>query len=163
MFVAIDRTSKFVFVELYEKAGKMNAAKFLRHLIKACPYTIHTILTDNGIQFTERKGNSQALEHIFDRVCRENDIEHRLTKVGHPWSLREQAVIQWITAPESGQVEKMNRTLKEGEMRIAVNVKRYHYSSHEQLREHLQTFVNAYNFAKRLKTLKRTDRLRVCH
>ena len=156
MFVAIDRTSKFVFVELYEKAGKMNAAKFLRHLIKACPYTIHTILTDNGIQFTERKGNSQALEHIFDRVCRENDIEHRLTKVGHPWSLREQAVIQWITAPESGQVEKMNRTLKEA------SVKRYHYSSHEQLRGHLQTFVDAYNFAKRLKTLKRTDSLRVC-
>lgn len=54
MFVAIDRTSKFVFVELYEKAGKINAAKFLRHLIKACPYKIHTILTDN-VLCKERK------------------------------------------------------------------------------------------------------------
>jgi len=134
MFVAIDRTSKFVFVELYEKAGKMNAAKFLRRLIKACPYKIHTILTDNGVQFTERKTNTMALEHIFDRVCRENGIEHRLTKVNHPWT--------------NGQVERMNRTLKEA------TVKRYHYSSHDQLREHIQTFVNAYNFAKRLKTLK---------
>jgi len=79
MFVAIDRTSKFVFVELYEKAGKMNAAKFLRHLVEACPYKIHTVLTDNGIQFTERKGSSRA--HIFDRVSLENEIEHRLTKV----------------------------------------------------------------------------------
>jgi len=42
----------------------------------------------------------------------------------------------------------MNRTLKEA------TVKRYHYSSHDQLREHLQTFVDAYNFAKRLKTLQ---------
>ena len=67
MFVAIDRTSKFVFVELYEKAGKMNAEKFLRHLIEACPYKIHTILTDNGIQFTEKKGNIRV--HNFDRVC----------------------------------------------------------------------------------------------
>lgn len=134
MFVAIDRTSKFAFVELYEKAGKMNAAKFLRHLIRACPYKIHTILTDNGVQFTERSANLTAPTHIFDRVCRENDIEHRLTKVNHPWT--------------NGQVERMNRTLKEA------TVKRYHYSSHDQLREHVQTFVDAYNFAKRLKTLR---------
>jgi transposase-like protein len=134
MFVAIDRTSKFVFVELHEKAGKINAAKFLRHLIKTCPYKIHTILTDNGVQFTERKANSMALEHIFDRICRETGIEHRLPKVNHPWT--------------NGQVERMNRTLKEA------TVKRHHYSSHSQLREHIQTFVNAYNFAKRLKPLR---------
>ena len=134
MFVAIDRTSKFVFVELYEKAGKMNAARFLRHLIKVCPYKIHTVLTDNGVQFTERKTNTMAFEHIFDRTCRENGIEHRLTKVNHPWT--------------NGQVERMNRTLKEA------TVRRYHYTTHDQLRQHLQTFVNAYNFAKRLKTLR---------
>ena len=63
-----------------------------------------------------------------------NGIECRLTKPNHPWS--------------NGQVERMNRTLKEA------TVKRYHYESHDQLREHLQTFVNAYNFAKRLKTLR---------
>ena len=134
MFVAIDRTSKFVFVELYEKAGKMNAARFLRHLVKACPYQIHTVLTDNGVQFTERKTNTTAFEHIFDRTCSENGIEHRLTKVSHPWT--------------NGQVERMNRTLKEA------TVKRYHYSTHVQLREHIKTFVNAYNFSKRLKTLR---------
>jgi hypothetical protein len=39
LFVAIDRTSKFAFAEPYEKAGKMNAAKFLHHLIEAVPYT----------------------------------------------------------------------------------------------------------------------------
>ena len=33
-------------------------------------------------------------------------------------------------------------------------IKRYHYESHDQLREHLQRFLMAYNFAKRLKTLK---------
>jgi len=30
---------------------------------------------------------------------------------------------------------------------------RYHYDSHHQLRQHIQTFLDAYNFAKRLKTL----------
>ena len=52
MFVAIDRVSKFVYVELLEKYGKMEAAQFLRNLIKALLYKIHTILTDTGIQFT---------------------------------------------------------------------------------------------------------------
>src|SRR3954447_26332315 len=33
LFVAIDRTSKFAFAELHEKAGKMAAAGFLRNLI----------------------------------------------------------------------------------------------------------------------------------
>jgi len=42
----------------------------------------------------------------------------------------------------------MNRTLKEA------TVHRYHYDSHQQLRRHLDDFVNAYNFGRRLKTLK---------
>ncbi len=112
----------------------MEAAQFLRNLIKAVPYKIHTILTDNGIQFTNRKVDTFAWMHIFDRVCCENEIEHRLTKVKHPWT--------------NGQVERMNRTLKDA------TVKRYYYDNHHQLRQHLYNFVNAYNFAKRLKTLK---------
>jgi hypothetical protein len=42
----------------------------------------------------------------------------------------------------------MNRTLKEA------TVRRYHYETHRQLREHLEAFLNAYDFAKRLKTLR---------
>ena len=134
MFVAIDRTSKFAFVRLVEKAGKMAAAQFLRDLIEALPYRVHTILTDNGIQFTNRSCDKHAGRHIFDRVCDENQIEHRLTKINHPWT--------------NGQVERMNRTLKDA------TVKHYYYDTHAQLKDHLETFVTAYNFAKRLKTLK---------
>ena len=50
--------------------------------------------------------------------------------------------------PDNGQVERMNRTLKDA------TVKRYHSESHDQLRQHLHAFVQAYNFARRLKTLK---------
>lgn len=37
LFVAIDRTSKFAFVELHQEGGKMIAAQFLRNLIAAVP------------------------------------------------------------------------------------------------------------------------------
>lgn len=49
LFVAIDRTCKFVYVKLLEKCSKLQAADFLRNLIKTVPYKIHTILTDHGI------------------------------------------------------------------------------------------------------------------
>jgi hypothetical protein len=134
LFVAIDRTSKFAYAELHEKAGKMIAAQFLRNLIATVPYTIHIVLTDNGIQFTNQERHRYAFVHIFDRVCNEHAIEHRLTKIKHPWT--------------NGQVERMNRTIKEA------TVKRFHYDDHDQLRSHLADFVAAYNFARRLKTLK---------
>jgi transposase InsO family protein len=44
------------------------------------------MLTDTGIQFTNRALDALTFAHIFDRVCRENGIEHRLTKVRHPWT-----------------------------------------------------------------------------
>ena len=50
--------------------------------------------------------------------------------------------------PDNGQVERMNRTIKEA------TVRRYPYGSHDQLRRHLQLFIDAYNHARRLKTLR---------
>ena len=148
LFVGIDRTSKFAFVELHEKATTRVAADFLRHLIAAVPYRVHTVLTDNGIHFTDPKYPGSAVEevklalangelfrcHSFALACAQNNIDHRLTRPRHPWT--------------NGQVERMNRTLKEA------TVKRYHYDTHDQLRRHLDDFVAAYNFARRLKTLK---------
>ena len=61
LFVAIDRTSKYAFTELHEKATRRVAADFLLHLIKAVPYKIHTVLTDNGTHFTDPKGQSWSL------------------------------------------------------------------------------------------------------
>jgi transposase InsO family protein len=92
----------------------MEAAQFLRDLLQALPYRIHTVLTDNGIQFTNCALNAHAFAHIFDHVCSENGIEHRLTKVRHPWT--------------NGQVARMNRTIKEA------TVKRFHSDDHGQNR-----------------------------
>jgi transposase InsO family protein len=86
LFVAIDRTSKFAYAELHERQTRRIAADFLRRLIEVVPYQLHTVLTDNGIQFTHRKTDRWAFEHLFDRVCREHGIVHRLTRPNHPWT-----------------------------------------------------------------------------
>ena len=132
--MSIDRTSQFAYAELHPRATRLIARDFLIHLSKVVPYKIHTILTDNSIQFAARAGTEGYWLIPFDRFCEALGIEHRLTQINHPWT--------------NGQVERMNRTIKE------TTVKRYHYGSHAQLKEHLQTFLMAYNFAKRLKTLK---------
>ncbi len=137
LFVAIDRTSKFAVVQLADKANRRTAWEFLEHLLRVVPYRIHTILTDNGIQFAEQprnRGMAWSRSMRFDMICEANGIEHRLTKPNHPWT--------------NGQVERMNRTIKEA------TVKRFHYDSHEQLRSHLNDFIAAYNFGRRLKALK---------
>ena len=139
LYVGIDRTSKFAFVQLVTKTDRNSASAFLVDLIEAVPYKIHTVLTDNGIQFTfppryADGPTARYMTHMFDMRCQENGIEHRLTKIKHPWT--------------NGQVERMNRTIKEA------NVKRYHYDSHSQFKRHLGDFITAYNFARRLKTLK---------
>ena len=130
---------KFAFVQLVDKANRVTASAFLTALVKAVPYKIHTVLTDNGIQFRlppryADGPTARFVTHMFEMRCRENSIEHRFTKIGHPWT--------------NGQVERMNRTIKEA------TVQRYHYDTHAQLKRHLDNFVNAYNFGRRLKTLK---------
>lgn len=138
LFVAIDRTSKFVVAKLYDRATMRSAREFLETLIKAVPYHISIVLTDNGIQFADlpknRNGVTAMLRvHPFDRICQTNGITHRLTKPNHPWT--------------NGQVERMNRTIKEA------TVNRYYYQTHEELQTHLDVFITAYNFAKRLKAI----------
>lgn len=68
------------------------------------------------VEKTDRK-TAWSRPMRFDMICEAHGIEHRLTKPNHPWS--------------NGQVERMNRTIKEA------TVKRFHYDSHEQLRTHL--------------------------
>jgi transposase InsO family protein len=147
LLVAIDRTSKFAFAQLHTQVTRRVAADFLRQLAATVPYKIHTVLTDNGIHFVQlqrrhpQPGEPQEMVapgqiqrvHSFELACTQLGIEHRLTRPNHPWT--------------NGQVERMNRTLKEATVRT------YHYENHDQLRAHLAAFLNAYNFAKRLKTL----------
>src|SRR4051794_34728931 len=77
------------FIQLHEAANVKSAVGFLQALIEAVPYTIHIVLTDNGIQFgdmpSRRTGPTARYRlHMFDRICREHGIEHRLTKPNIP-------------------------------------------------------------------------------
>ena len=149
MFLAIDRVSKFTYVEFHDSAGKMEGSAFLKNVVEVFPYKIHIVLTDNGMAFADLPKNRDRPStrllgpHIFDRVCIEHGIEHRLTKPYHPWT--------------NGQAERMNRTVKDA------TVHAFHYQTLLSLKAHLDAFITAYNFAKHLKSLRwRTPFQAIC-
>ncbi|MFI2349367.1 DDE-type integrase/transposase/recombinase [Streptomyces sp. NPDC019443] len=56
------------------------------------------MLTDNGKQFTARFGSGKPGETMFDRICRENGITHRLTRPQSPTT--------------TGKIERFHQTLR---------------------------------------------------
>ena len=76
------------------------------------------------IETTLRTGFTALMRgRLFDRGCRRHEIEHRFTKPKHPWT--------------NGQVERMNRTIKDA------TVRHYQYPTHAALQEHLATLLDA--------------------
>jgi transposase InsO family protein len=148
LFLAVDRVTKFAYVELHPRATKLIGAAFLRGVLAAFPYTLHTVLTDNGTPFADqpryRAGPTAALGgHPFDRICHAQGITHKLTRPYHPWT--------------NGQAERMVRTIKDA------TVKAFHYETRDGLAAHVLAFLAVYNFAKHLKSLRwRTPYLTLC-
>ncbi len=147
MFLATDRVSKFTVVEFHESAGKIQGAAFLRHVVAAFPSKIHTLLTDNDMAFADLPNNRHRYPemtalfggHLFDRVCREHGIAHKLTTPYQPST--------------NGPAERMNRTIKDA------TAKTYNYPCRDALKAHVLAFVSAYNFAKHLKAPPMADTL----
>lgn len=128
LFVAIDRATRWVFVQFKANKTAASARAFLKALHKACPIRINKLLTDNGKEFTDRLFASREREpsghHEFDQLCQELGIEHRLTKPRTPRT--------------NGMVERFNG-------RIADVLKTHRFNSREDMEQTLLRYVALYN------------------
>ncbi len=124
LFVAIDRATRWVFVQIRTDKSARSASSFLKALHKACPIKIQKLLTDNGKEFTDRLFANNAREpsgeHEFDQLCQALGIEHRLTKHRTPRT--------------NGMVERFNG-------RIADVLKTHHFNSAEDMGQTLMRDV----------------------
>ena len=128
LFVAIDRATRWVFVQFKANKTAASAHAFLKALHKACPVKISKLLSDNGKEFTDRLFSSRQREpsgnHEFDQLCKELGIEHRLTKPRTPKT--------------NGMVERFNG-------RIADVLKTHRFNSREDMQQTLTRYVALYN------------------
>lgn len=128
LFVAIDRATRWVFVQIKSHKTAAAARAFLNALHRACPIRMHKILTDNGKEFTDRLFASRERQasgnHEFDLLCSTLGIEHRLTRPRTPRT--------------NGMVERFNG-------RIADVLKTHCFTSGEDLAQTLMRYVALYN------------------
>ncbi len=84
-YVAIDRATRFVYLEILPDRRADTAAGFLERFLAGFPLAVHTVLTDNGSEFTDRFAVNKKNKphdkpsgaHAFDRLCTRHSIIHR--------------------------------------------------------------------------------------
>ena len=96
-YTAIDEYSRWRFVEAFEEHSSYSSAQFLEHLIKAFPYPIECVQTDNGQEFTKRFGSYGGSEKltVFQIRLADYGIKHKL--------------IRPFTPRHNGKVERSHR------------------------------------------------------
>jgi hypothetical protein len=140
-YVAIDRATRFVYLEILADRRAATAAAFLARFLDRFVLTVHTILTDNGSEFTDRFAVDKKAKphdkpsgtHPFDRLCAARAITHRLTRPFRPQT--------------NGLVERFNRRLGDHLARMPQNRAAHHrrFHDHAERDAYLHTFVANYN------------------
>jgi hypothetical protein len=139
-FVAIDRATRYVYVEIHAGRDGAAATGFLKRFLAHFPHDVHTILTDNGAEFTDRfavdKKNKPpgrpSGDHPFDQLCKQRGIDHRLTRPYHPQT--------------NGMVERFDRRITEAIGREEKRGSgRRTFTCHADRDAFLRKFVHDYN------------------
>jgi transposase len=141
VFVAIERITRFAYVQIVTQRDGLTIAACLERFLAAFAHPVHTILTDNGSEFTDRFGGVRwhknlrpSGRHPFDQVCRTHAIEHRLTRPFHPQT--------------NGMVERFNRRIAEVIAHAppsTTNAGKNRFQSHSERNDFILDFAAAYN------------------
>lgn len=95
-YTAIDEYSRFRYLEAFEEHSTYSSAQFLEHLIRAFPFRIECVQTDNGSEFTKRLlPTGKATPTLFETRLKQCGIQHKL--------------IRPYTPRHNGKVERSHR------------------------------------------------------
>ena len=140
LFVAIDRCTRAMIYWVYENKTAANTEDFMDKCLAFFPFEITHILTDNGLEFTNRllvskKGKLCEKPSKMDLKCEENNIEHRLIKP--------------FTPKTNGMVERVNGIIKND------TILKTQYVSKDEMIIDLSRFIGFYNIYRRHGSLRR--------
>lgn len=140
LFVAIDRATRLMYYAVYDDKSALSTDDFFEKCLDFFPFEITHILTDNGLEFTNRlikskKGNLCTKPSLLDIKCDENNIEHRLTKPNSPQT--------------NGMVERANGTIKNN------TILKNTYANRPEMQRDLLGFLAFYNLFRRHGSLRK--------
>lgn len=151
VFVAIERTTRFAHVEVIASRRQEVVAAAFERFLDAFALPVHTVLSDNGSEFTDRFGAARYYarktgtgRHAFDQVCAAHAITHKLTR---PY-----------TPQTNGMVERFNRRLSEALRSVPPNgdnQNKNRFHTHQERNRFILQTVDAYNHT-RLRCLNYT-------
>ena len=124
-YTAIDEYSRFRFIMAFKEQSTYSSVQFVNALIKAFPFKIECIQTDNGLEFIkEFKEHKKGKFSLFEARLKELGIRHKL--------------IRPYTPRHNGKVERSHRkdneyfyathkffSFEDFESQLAVHLKRY--------------------------------------
>lgn len=96
-YTAIDEYSRWRYVEAFNEHSTYSSACFLEHFLKAFPFKVECVQTDNGLEFTKRfaaHGGSDT-PTLFQERLKAHGIRHKL--------------IRPFTPRHNGKVERSHR------------------------------------------------------
>jgi transposase InsO family protein len=138
VYAAIDRFSRYVYIEVLYDMEPRTAAGFVERFIEHFPHKVIKIITDNGFEWTDRCSGGVKEKatgnHPVDIICSKHEIKHKLTRIRRPQT--------------NGMIERFNRRINEAiasKAKIANNSGRNSFYSHEERNEFIRNFVNSYN------------------
>ena len=140
LYVAIDRATRLMYFAVYQNKTAENTQFFMDKCLAFFPFHITHVLTDNGLEFTNRlimskKGNLCTKPSLLDVKCIKNDIDHRLTKPSTPQT--------------NGMVERVNGTIKNN------TILKNEYQNVIEMNKDLIAFLCFYNLFRRHGSLRK--------
>ena len=123
-YTAVDECTRWTFREMYGERSTFSSMDFLKKLLKAAPFPIRTIQTDNGVEFTNALLVTKAKHKtLFEEALEKMGIEYKR--------------IQIATPRHNGKVERQHRidserfysqmrmfNLKDGRAQLAIYQKK---------------------------------------
>ena len=125
-YTAIDEYSRFRYIEAFQEQSTYSSTIFLDHMLKAFPFKVECVQTDNGVEFTKRLlPTSNPTPTLFEASLKQRGIAHKL--------------IRPYTPRHNGKVERSHR--KDNEYFYAT----HKFYSFEDFKKQLAVHSRRYN------------------
>lgn len=135
-YTVIDENTRMRYLEWHDSIWAKLSAEVLHRSKSYFKFKISSVQTDNGIEFTFNytsqltAQHKEPVEHLLDKYCRQNHIEHRLIPPGEK--------------ELNGKVERSHRIDDEEFYR-----RHRHFKSLQQLRIYGKRWLYEYNFKRK--------------